>query len=511
MPIAMCAYFCTVKFNTQVDMSGTLLKKMLLVVFILIPFYAKSDGSYVVYDDPSKGVSLSDLYKVYINGDTSEEIVVFRNECNKYYKGMPGERKNDDKPLTKFKGRSIHWGHFAFDGKIEVLINFKRDISGEDVRIYPSRFNVDVKKVDNHTISFVLEKQGQYSVEVGEDGYREGLLLFADPIESDIPENLDGWIVIEHTDTGVISKLGDNDKALYFRKGVHNIGVFKVPKQVKEIYLEPGAWVYGSFIMDGKECSNVKIYGRGVLSGAKLHLRESHMIEAKNGADGITVDGIVISDYSFFAIRLLGCCNNVLWTKIVGGWIYNCDGIAAYANSKIKNCFIWANDDNIKIYRDNIIVEDVVCWQLDNGAIFQLNWSNSQARNCIVRNVDIIRAEWDSDRPNNGIISCRNAGGVDENFIFENVYTDTPVTHIFRLSPMGGEEQVINNFLFRNWNIKVDNLKGKSNYIEGTSEKNEIIGLFFDEFKVNGIKLNEDNFERILKISMKNCARIYCK
>lgn len=235
------------------------------------------------------------------------------------------------------------------------------------------------------------------------------------------------------------------------------------------------------------------------------------MVEAKNGADGITVDGIVISDYSFFAIRLLGSNNNVSWTKIVGGWIYNCDGIAAYANSKIKNCFIWANDDNIKIYRDNIIVEDIVCWQLDNGAIFQLNWSNSQARNCIVRNVDIIRAEWDSDRANNGIISCRNAGGVDENFIFENVYTDTPVSHIFRLSPLGDKEQVINNFIFRNWDIKIDNLKGKRNYIEGTSEKNEITGLFFDRFKVNGIKLDENNFDEILKVSMKNCARVYCK
>ena len=99
--------------------------------------------------------------------------------------------------------------------------------------------------------------------------------------------------------------------------------------------------------MDGKACSNVKIYGRGVLSGARLHLRESHMVEAKSGADGIVVDGIVIADYSFFAVRLLGTDNEVSWTKIVGGWIYNCDGIAAYANSTIRNCFIWANDDNM--------------------------------------------------------------------------------------------------------------------------------------------------------------------
>lgn len=492
-------------------MNAVLFKKLLFIVFIFIPFCVKSNNSYVIYDDPREGVNVSELYKVYINGNMSEEVVVFRNECNKYYKGMPGERKNDDKPLTKFKGRSIHWGHFAFDGKVEVCVKFSKDISNEKVNIYPSRFNVGVKKVDNHTISFVLEKQGQYSVEVGEDGYKAGLLLFADPIENDIPKDLKEWTVIEKADASFISKCSRSDSSWYFKKGVHDIGVCKVPQHVKNIYLEQGAWVYGTFIMDGKACSDVKIYGRGVLSGAKLHLRESHMIEAKNGADGVTVDGIVISDYSFFAIRLLGSYNSVSWTKILGGWIYNCDGIAAYVNSKIKNCFIWANDDNIKIYRDNILVEDIVCWQLDNGAIFQLNWSNSQARNCIVRNVDIIRAEWDSDRHNNGIISCRNAGGVDENFIFENVYTDTPVSHIFRLSPMGNKEQIINNFIFRNWDIKIDNLKGKINFIEGTSPQNKITGLFFEGFKVNGIELNQNNFKEVLRISIKNCSKIYCK
>ena len=259
--------------------------------------------------------------------------------------------------------------------------------------------------------------------------------------------------------------------------------------------------------MDGKACSNVKIYGRGVLSGARLHLRESHMVEVR-AERRCMCDGIVIADYSFFAVRLLGTDNEVSWTKIVGGWIYNCDGIAAYANSTIRNCFIWANDDNIKIYRDNIVVEDVVCWQLDNGAIFQLNWSNSVARNCRVSRVDIIRAEWDSDRPNNGILSCRNGGGADEGFVFEDVRTDTPVTHIFRLSPLGDKDQLIKNFLFKDWDVWVDVSKGKKNYIMGVKNKTPLSGLVFENFRVNGKILTENNMHEILKWSILNCKKI---
>lgn len=462
----------------------------------------------IVYPEQNLQVQQSELYRVYLNDDTDNSVTVFKNVCNTYYKGMPGERRNDDKPLTKFKGRSIHWGHFAMQGRVKVTVRVNKDISDKEIKIFPGRYSIQATKLDAHSFSFVLDRAGQFSVEIGEDGYKEGLLIFADPVETDTPGNLSKWKLLVKADKTLPAAIEADDSALYFRKGVHDIGVFQVPHHIKRIYLEAGAWVYGAFVMNGKSCSDVKIYGRGVLSGARLHLRESHMIEAKNGASGITVDGIVIADYSFFAVRLLGKDNEVSWTKIVGGWIYNCDGIAAYENSVIRNCFIWANDDNIKIYRDNILVKNVVCWQLDNGAIFQLNWSNSVAKHCRISHVDIIRAEWDSDRANNGIVSCRNAGGADEDFVFEDVRTDMPVTHIFRLSPLGDKEQVIRNFLFKDWNVRVDNSKGKKNYIEGTSENNPISGLVFENFRVNEWVLNKKNMHELLKWSVFNCKKI---
>lgn len=471
-------------------------------------YAGNNTAALVTYPEENLRVQQSELYRVYLNDDMDNGVTIFKNVCNTYFKGMPGERKNDDKPLTKFKGRSIHWGHFSFQGQVKVTVQVNKNIAGKEIKVYPSRHDIKVNKLDANRFSFVLDRPGQFSVEIGEDGYKEGLLIFADPMETDVPADLPKWKVIEKGDKTLLSTVSVKDSALYFKKGVHDIGVCRIPSNIKRIYLEGGAWVFGSFIMDGKACSNVKIYGRGVLSGARLHLRESHMVEAKSGADGIVVDGIVIADYSFFAVRLLGMDNEVSWTKIVGGWIYNCDGIAAYANSTIRNCFIWANDDNIKIYRDNIVVEDVVCWQLDNGAIFQLNWSNSVARNCRVSRVDIIRAEWDSDRPNNGILSCRNGGGADEGFVFEDVRTDTPVTHIFRLSPLGDKDQLIKNFLFKDWDVWVDVSRGKKNYMEGVKGKTPLSGLVFENFRVNGKVLTEKNMHEVLRWSILNCEKI---
>lgn len=56
----------------------------------------------VIYPEKNLRVQQSELYRVYLNDDTDNDVTIFKNVCNAYFKGMPGQRKNDDKPLTKF-------------------------------------------------------------------------------------------------------------------------------------------------------------------------------------------------------------------------------------------------------------------------------------------------------------------------------------------------------------------------------------------------------------------------
>ena len=131
-----------------------------------------------------------------------------------------------------------------------------------------------------------------------------------------------------------------------------------------------------------------------------------HTVKAINGSDNITVEGITLADNKYFSIRLIGTGNTVRWTKIIGAWTYNCDGISAFAGSTVSNCFVWANDDNIKAYRDHVTFSDMVLWQLNNGGCIQMSWGGAMAANVAIRRVDILHAEWNNSEVNRGVLSC---------------------------------------------------------------------------------------------------------
>ncbi|MEG1999051.1 MAG: hypothetical protein RR015_03450, partial [Bacteroidales bacterium] len=213
----------------------------------------------VTYSGIYEGVPLSDKYKVYVcGGKDNQNAVVFKNTCNEYVPGAEGNRKNDDKPLTKFAGRTIHWTHFSMKGETTVTVEVAENLMNKEIKVLPSRFGVQVKKEGENRIIFTLKHPGQYSVEIGDDGYKNGLLIFADPLEKEKVKTDSRWQVLENSDKDDIKRVSNEKKALYFKSGVHDIGVYKVPENIKEIYLEGGAWVYGAFVMEGENKSEVK-------------------------------------------------------------------------------------------------------------------------------------------------------------------------------------------------------------------------------------------------------------
>lgn len=50
--------------------------------------------------------------------------------------------------------------------------------------------------------------------------------------------------------------------------------------------------------------------------------------------------------------------------------------------------------------------------------------------------------------------------------------------------------------------------KGKKNYIMGVKNKTPLSGLVFENFRVNGKILTENNMHEILKWSILNCKKI---
>ena len=442
-------------------------------------------------------------------GSGASRLPVFESSCPIYQPGYMNMLPVDQHPLNLFRGRSISWVNFSFFGQVTIHVRMhdRRSIRGS-VKVFPISYGV-TPTVDGNEISFILTRPGQYSVEIGADGYKNGLLIFANPPETDQPDPASAnYFILTNATPSEIESIPASYSGVYFRSGIHDIGVYHVPAQIKNIYLEPGAWVYGAIVMDGN--SGVKIFGRGVLSGARLNYRQSHMVEAVR-SDRIDLEGIVIADTKFFAVRLLGTNNTVKWIKIVGGWTYNTDGIAAFANSQVAHCFIWANDDSLKPYRDNLTISDCVIWQLNNGAVIQLGWGNARAANVTIRNVDILHAEWNNNAANRGILSCIGdkfaKGGMlgsDRSFLIENVATETPVPFIFNIRPNPASPDQIHGMILRDWNIAMDMSRDYLNYIECADPNNKFDGFVLDNFTLNGTKLSESNWIQAGNFVIKN-------
>ncbi|MDO9635231.1 MAG: hypothetical protein Q7J05_09410 [Paludibacter sp.] len=451
--------------------------------------------------DPVRDAAPVYAVKLYV-GDKVMEQAVYKSRCPDFELGYRGMQSKDRIPLSVFHGRSISWTNFSFEGSIRVEVTVlnqqKVPVKGLGVRILPSRHQIQ-PVVEDNVVSFTLDKPGQFSVEIGEEGYKNGLMIFANPPETNIPDEHDPAFLVLEGNEGVLNadSIPLHYSGLYFKKGAHDIEVFDIPAHIKNIYLADSAWVYGAFL--GVKGSGISIYGRGVLSQAKLDYRQAHGIDIKT--DSARVEGIVIADYTRFALRLIASENEISWVKVIGGWVYNCDGITAYANSTVKNCFIWANDDAIKVYLSNITWSDIVVWQLNNGGVIQMSWGRSLAENCHISRVDILRAEWIKPGFNAALLSCvgnhyqePDRFSAQTNWIIEDVVTENPVPIIFGINPNSSSVNHVRNIVLRNWNVQMEDGTVFRNRILNGHPETIIDGFVFENFKLNDTLLDETNW-----------------
>lgn len=459
----------------------------------------------VDYEDVNK----SDIYEVSISQDGKTwPITTFQNSCPEYQAGFENMEPKDEEPLGIFAGRSINWTKFSFEDTItvnvKVLNTTKVPVLGETLNVYPSRHQVAATSSNDSVVTFTITEPGQYSLEIGDEGYKNGLMIFSDPKETDVPSKSDvDNLVLHESTSNDIDSIPENYTSVYFASGVHDIGIFKVPSHIKKIYFEDGSWVYGALLMDGNP--DVRIYGRGVLSSANMDYREAHCVEAINGSDNIAIEGLVVADPKYFAIRLIGRNNNVSYTKVIGGWVYNCDGIAAFKGSTVSKCFIWANDDAIKAYRDNITFSDIVVWQLNNGGTIQMGWGGaiggSTATGVKIQRVDVLRAEWDTHRFNVGLLNCvgnRYEGegryALVQDWLIEDVRTENPIPLIFKVTPNEFTHTHIHGLTLRNWDVEMPMNTSFRNQIQGTDANEYFDGFVFDSVMFNSEMMTNLNF-----------------
>ena len=441
------------------------------------PVDPPGSGKVVVYPGPS-GIACSDLYAVKVsrNHGTYDSFVYISRRI-------------------KHTNQSNSWTTFSFQGEVTVEVEKLTGPAPSTVKLRPSSKAVPVE-LAGRTARFTLRSPAKLSVEFDTDLIpeqnagqpRDAMLVFADPLETDVPDPDDPGVAVFRDDAPIPSAGGIH--TLYFPPGLHFIGGYRdlidpstsilendpenpppcyspphdtmtdtfsdLPQNIKTVYLAGGAYVRGAFRMEERE--NFTLRGRGILSGDKFaavtdesalgendmglyffqdtgqiigdrsidYDRRYHMFWIEWGTH-ITLEGITIANVSHMGIRLFGYDHKVHNIKVMG-WHQNNDGITIGDDSELSDSFFKMDDDFIKIaYCQNTEIHDNVLWQWDNGAAFQFSWnSNYPAGNVRIYNNDVIHAS-----PNSGIncavFDALHAGKAHlKGFLFENIRIEGP-------------------------------------------------------------------------------------
>lgn len=284
-----------------------------------------------------------------------------------------------------FAGKEYDYGgpysfaNFDMSGPVVVRITSERSLRNTVIR--PRSDAVRMTVQDDHTLSLALARPCKISIEP--DGRKGPLLLFANPLETNAPNDGDANVV-------------------YFGPGVHK------PEKIvlgtgQTLYLAGGAVVKAEVLVQGE---NIRICGRGILDGSDWEWRKGpigNLIAIRNSSN-VEVTGVTLRGSSHWTIVPVHSRNvTIRNVKLCNSRVQNDDGINP-CNSQdvlITDCFIRSDDDCVALKGldlggansnvERIVVENSILW-CDRARIFLLGHESRAAfmRNVTLRNLDII-------------------------------------------------------------------------------------------------------------------------
>jgi len=429
------------------------------------------DTDVVVYPRPGDSISPSEMYRIdVIQGGRRFNSFVYQIEAQK---------------IESWRHNVCSFTTFSFENPVIVEVTKLSGPSINSCKIYPSSYGIYADIISDNQIRFeVSEPMKKMAIIFNDDWVTHPLLIFADPLEEDVPAPND-------------------EEVIYFAPGVHDAGMI-LPESGQTVYIAGGAYVKGAIYAENK--NNIKICGRGILSQEDMEWHEAYSVcfwDWNNNHDNL-VKGITIIQQAFNAIVSHGRRNHIQNVKMVGGWLFNSDGLDAPSEGIAEDCFLKCNDDAITFYENTIVRRNVI-WQMENGAVFQIGWKMpGDNLNYHIYDCDVIRTEhrWNND--NLGIIDATFSGcGHMHEFLFEDIRVENAKNRMFNIhlkredgyydiEEGNGEisDILIRNFIAFNCDLtRPEIIRG----IEGNPERPEDEGrnyyvhdITFEDLQVNG-------------------------
>lgn len=438
-----------------------------------------------------------------------------------------------------------------------------------DITIRPKQLNLPLALVDSNTVRIFVPYSPngfRFSVEIkdylytafndmsGGSGHlnnfnigkaihtepRNALLIFAEPMLDDefIPSATAANI---HFPTpGVVDNLDNvNTEIIYFRSGIYSMPWnyhAKLSEQVRWVYFEPGAFVKGAFQFLHETQTQYKFTGFGIVSGEKyiyeadtsnnyMHkttedchatciklLRLSSAIEHQQLLE---IRGVTFMEPPYNSFVVYGDENSfrmdVAQFKMIGAWYWQTDGLELYSGSTMVDTFIHSNDDVLKIYHNDLVINNTVIWKNENGPVIQWGWAPRNIKKVLVNNTYVIHNKmfWSDVKENTCIInSCNswsdtNTGAQPNertnisNLRIENTYVEGLTNCALRLYILSNTKNIyIKNLIIDNWNsldIEPQSSKFQKQLDKLTigDERTNGCGLKLENYIVNGKRVQK--------------------
>ena len=385
---------------------------------------------------------------------------------------------------------------FGFEGTVEVSVTYNK---GEirEARVRPASKGI-VPVVNGNTLTFTLNKPGNFSVEVNGDIFNN-LHLFANPIETDVPDKKDKDVI-------------------WFGSGIHRPdsgNVFRIPSG-KTVYVAGGAVMMGQLLMDSVE--NVRLMGRGIVDhtvkmGIRISNSKNVYVEglfttqcATGGSEHVTIRNVKsISYYGWGDGMNVFSSRHVLFDGVFCRNSDDCTTVygtrlgfeGASSDVTMRHAVLWAdvahpifigihgNSEHPEVL-ENLIYEDIDI--LDHQER-QLNYQGCMAINAgdnnLVRNVRFkdIRIE-----------NFRQGQLVNLRIFYNQKYCTAP-------------GRGIENVLFENITYTGD--RAEVSIIEGYNEERKVKNVRFKNLKINGEVISDDMPGKPKWYHTGDMARIY--
>ena len=270
---------------------------------------------------------------------------------------------------------------FALAGKVEVQVEWKREVKSAVVRPLARRIS---PKIAGRVVRFSVDGPGPLSLEVNDD-IRRPLFLFVDPPETN---------ALNAGSPGV----------RYFEGGkIHDAGEIRLNDN-ETLYLAPGAVVRGT--IRAANVRGVRILGRGILDG-RLRTHKAKFVSLQECRDVELRDLLVLGSYGWTLVPSLSSDITLRNVKVFS-WRDNDDGldICGCRNIEVDGCFFRTKDDCIAIKApsgdragkfdvDGVRVQRSVFWNAEWGNAMEIGFELRTARigNIVWSDCDVIREE----------------------------------------------------------------------------------------------------------------------